>query len=172
MFYHFKASDKGKVGDPCEMSWKRALGISNPDTVSPKNKPDFYFDGHYYDVKQNGSVIKYDMSRGYVLGSSRVIYATHAVHTRVNHADGTCDIEIDLLATQWYVVDKRAFCKYLVENGYAKYNKTRDELNIQTLYNYTKDAYHGSKGKRLEEWLYENDLADDTVIERMLEALS
>ena len=169
MSFTFNATDKGLYGDPCEMLWKYIAGIKDWDTVSPPDKPDFRYNHHCYDVKQNGSVLKYSPNqRGYVKGSSRVIYATHIEHTLVDNGDGTVTITIDMAGTQWYILDKREFIDFLKSINALKVNSKRQQVNVQTCYNYTKDAYHGAKGRKIEEWAYEHEL-DDDLMDRLME---
>lgn len=162
--YYFKATDKGSIGKAFEMAIKDALSVKNANRVSPCGMCDFRFQGKAYDAKQNSSVIKYNDVSGYVRGSSRVIYATHVSHTKEQNGD-MVGITIDLQTTKFYVVDKKEFIKYLDSINCIKFNQARNEINIQTVYNYKKDEYHGKKGKLIEAWCYENELTDNVIFD-------
>lgn len=166
-----KATDKGFLGDISEMTWKWVLDRPNWAMVSPAGKADFRFNNHNYDVKQNGSVLQYSPNERYIKGSNRVIYATHVEHTIVDNGDGTVTVSVDLAASQWFVLDRKEFIDFLQSINGLKYNAQRQQVNIQTCYNYKKDAYHGSKGKKIEEWAYAHDIDDDDIIGRMMERL-
>lgn len=162
MKYYFKKTDSGIVGKAFEMAIKKALNLPNADEVSPAGKPDFRYNRKCYDCKQNGTVVKYDQHTGYIFGSSRVIYATHVAHTLTIDGD-IATIEIDLGNTEMFVVDRNAFVDFLLTNGLTKGNVSRGTVNIQTGYNYTKDAYHGRTGRKIEAWCYDNDIGDDII---------
>lgn len=166
--YYFKKGDKGIIGDAFEMTIKDALRRENADTVSPAGRPDFRYKHKNYDAKQNGSVLKYAEYKTYVRGSNRVVYATHVAHTIVE-TDDCIGVTIDLFGTDMYVVDKHEFINYLQQINAVKYNSARHQVNVQSLYNYTKNAYHGKKGKMLEDWMEENQLDDDDIIEAILD---
>lgn len=167
--YTFNKKDKGYIGDAFEMEIKRALGFKDCDSISTAGKTDIKY-GKYYEVKQNGGVMKYHDSTKMFVGSSRVIYATHVSYTVVAETEETISLTVDLTTTDMFVLDKKAFIKFLTTTeGFCKENKQRNEINIQTMYNYKKDAYHGRKGKILEAWADENKLFDDDIIEQILD---
>jgi hypothetical protein len=157
-----KVTDKGYIGDAFEMASKYAIGIKNWNEVSPAGKPDCRYNGKCYDFKQNGTIIDYTGNGKYVFGSSRVVYATHIDYTVIASDNGFIEFVINLEETNFFVVDKKAFVKFLLSTkGMTKTNKARDnEVNIQTVWNYSKNAYHGRKGRLIEAWGFENDLAD------------
>jgi hypothetical protein len=167
--YVFKATDKGIIGKAFEMAIKDSLNRKNADKVSPCGTCDFRYNRKAYDTKQNGSVLKYDGVNGYVRGSSRVIYATHVAHDMAI-VDDMAYISVDLKNTEFFVLDKKEFVEELERTNCMKYNAARHEVNIQTVYNYKKDAYHGKKGKVLEQWAWENCLEDD-ILDAILEGL-
>lgn len=167
--YVFKATDKGIIGKAFEMAIKDSLNRKNADRVSPCGTCDFRYNRKAYDTKQNGSVLKYDGVDGYVRGSSRVIYATHVAHTMSVQGEQAF-ISIDLVNTEMFVLDKKEFVEELERMNAMKYNAARHEINIQTMYNYKKDAYHGKKGKDLEQWAWENCLEDD-ILDAIIEGL-
>ena len=68
-------------------------------------------------------------------------------------------------------MDRSEFVKFLEEIGCVKYNASRGTVNIQTVYNYKKDSYHGKKGKLIEEWASEHWI-DDEAIDAIWDALS
>lgn len=168
--YTFDKTDKGIQGKAFEMAIKKALKRSNPDKVSPCGSADFRYNKKNYDTKQNSSVLKYSPDGKYIKGSSRVIYATHVDFEAVNETESTISITINLANTELFVLDRKEFVDFLLENGCAKENRKRGTVNIQTCYNYKKDCYHGKKGKIIEEWAYEHDI-DDGIIGDIYEGL-
>ena len=164
MFYYYKSTDKGIFGDSFEKAVKRALNRKNADKVSAQGKEDFRFRSIHYEVKQNGTVLKYHGAKNYIMGSSRVIFASHIVADIFADDFDTIGIDIDLSATEFYCVDKKAFLDFLLsQKGFVKYNAARGEYNIQSLYNYKRGVYIGRKGKMIEKWCKENALDDDIV---------
>lgn len=167
----FDRTDKGIIGKAYEMTIKDLLNRKNADRVSPCGTADFIFNHKHYDTKQNGSCIRYNETDRYIKGSNRVIYATHVAHTITEVDEKRVAVEIDLVNTDFYCLDRSEFLKFLEEIGCVKYNTIRGTVNIQTVYNYTKDAYHGKKGKLIEEWASEHYL-DDDAIDAIYEALT
>lgn len=161
--YTFKATDKGIVGKAFEMAIKDALSRKSADRVSPCGVADFKFNNKNYDVKQNGTVLKYSEHQSYVKGSNRVIYATHVSYNTITQDSEHITIAIDLLNTDMFVVDKKAFVQFLQSIGCIKLNKQRDTVNVQTVYNYSKEKYHGRKGVMIEEWASENYIDDEIM---------
>ena len=169
MMYTFKTTDDGIYGKAFEMAIKSILNRKNADRISPCGSADFRYGSKNYDTKQNGSCVKYSESQQYVKGSNRVIYATHIAYTEmINGEDITVDI--DLASTEFFVVDKKQFIEFLQSINCIKVNESRGTVNIQTVYNYKKAAYHGAKGRKIEEWCYENEL-DDEIKDIIIEAL-
>ena len=171
MQYTFKKIDSGFIGKAFELAVKDALNRKNADRVSPCGQADFRFNGHNYDVKQNGSVLRYNPTSKYIKGSSRVIYASHIAYTVTAETEETITIAVDLASTDLFVVDRNDFVAFLLDNGLAKANKSRGTVNVQTGYNYKKDAYHGRTGKKIEAWAYENEQDDDDIIGTILAGL-
>lgn len=170
--YTFKKTDTGYLGKAFELSVKDALSRKNADKVSPCGRSDFQYNYKHYDVKQNGSIIQYAPGEKYIKGSSRVIYASHIAYQVITETADEVTISIDLGETELLVVERQAFIDFLLsEKGLAKYNSVRKQVNIQTGYNYTKKAYHGRVGKRIEEWArnHEAEEAND-IIGAILEA--
>jgi len=168
MLFTYKKTDKSIFGDSFEKAIKIVLDRSNADRISKPGMCDFRIGRKNYEIKQNGGVIRYADDKTYIKGSNRIIYATHISYQIIAEDNENITIDIDLADTQMYILDRQEFVKFLLENGYGKYNVKRRELNIQTLYNYKKDAYHGAKGKRLEEWAREHEI-DDPIIDEILE---
>ena len=168
--YVFKKIDSGIQGKAFEMAIKDALKRKNPDCVSSCGKADFRYYHKNYDTKQNGSVLQYNPNDKYIKGSNRVIYATHIDYSIEWEQGDEIGISVDLLNTQMFVVDKTEFVEFLLENGKAKQNLSRGTVNIQTCYNYKKNAYHGKTGKLIEAWAYENEI-DDDIIDHIIEGL-
>ena len=172
----FNKDSKGNIpsniyGDGLESCCKFCLGKKNAEERSAAGRSDFRH-GKNYDVKQNGSPIQYASikSKTYIHGSSRVLYATHIAYKIVSETDTTVEIFIDLANTDMWVVDKKQFVEFLLSGkGLVRNNPTRQQLNIQTLWNYSKNAYHGAKYKVVESWLDEHQLTDDTTIEDILD---
>lgn len=171
MIYTFNAHDDGILGKAFEMAIKDLLNRKNANKVSPCGSADFRYASKNYDTKQNGSCLKYSENSGYIKGSNRVVYATHIVHTIVAQTETEIAIEVDLESTEIFVVDKVEFINFLRSINCVKENASRHTVNIQTVYNYKKDAYHGAKGRKIEEWCYENELVDDAVKIAINEAL-
>jgi hypothetical protein len=162
----FNTTDDGKQGKAFEMAIKQALKRRNPNRISPCGYSDFRYKNHCYDVKQNGTVIKYgDFSDKYIKGSSRVIYATHIACDVTDNGDGTTTVVVDLDNTTFFVVDRNEFVEFLISTGKVKVNSSRNTINIQTCYNYKKNAYHGRLGKIIEGWCFDNALDDEIVFE-------
>ena len=171
MEYTFNKTDKGYIGKAFEMAIKDALNRKNADKVSAQGKSDFRFCRINYEVKQNGSCIQYRPNARYISGSSRVIYATHVAYNVVAEDADTITIAVDLGNTDMYVVDRNAFVAFLLTHkGAVKVNKERETVNIQTVYNYKKNAYHGKLGKDIEGWARENDIDDDIIGEILANA--
>lgn len=170
MMYTFKKTNKGIYGDSFEMAVKKALKRKNADKVSPAGVSDFRFHNKNYDVKQNGTVLKYNLSGKYIKGSNRVIYASHIAYDIIAEDDEYITISVDLANTQMFVLDRYEFVEFLETIGAVKINKAYGTANIQSCYNYKKDAYHGAIGRKIEAWAYEHEL-DDDVIGYILEGL-
>lgn len=169
--YTFNKQDKGIQGKALEMEIKNALKRKNANRVSPCGGSDFRYNHKNYEVKQNGGVIKYDLSKGYIKGSNRVIYATHVDYTVESESDTTISISVDLANTSLFVLDKTDFINYLLSVDKVKINKIRLEANIQTAYNYKRDNYHGKWARDFEKWAFENELTDDDIIGDILEGI-
>lgn len=163
MYYTFNKTDSGIQGKAFEMAIKSALNRKNAGRVSPCGVADFRYNSKNYDTKQNGTVLRYSEFSGYIKGSGRVIYATHIAYTIANEDEEKITISVDLANTEMFVVDRKEFVEFLLENGYAKENASRGTVNIQTCYNYKKDAYHGRVGRYIEAWARENMLDDDIL---------
>lgn len=167
--YTFNKTDKGYIGNAFEMAIKDALHRKHSDRLSPAGKSDLRY-GKNYDVKQNGTVLQYDPDWKMIQGSSRVIYATHVAHTVVAETETTISIQIQLDETDMFCLDRKQFLEFLLsEKGFCKYNAERGQINIQTMWNYKKNAYHGKKGKVLEAWMEANRLMEDTIMEDILD---
>lgn len=157
-------------GSALERSIKYALNKKDYGWLSPTGRCDFRH-GKCYDVKQNSSPILYgDHYQTYIRGSSRVIYATHISYEVISETEDTIELFVNLAETDLWVVDRKEFVDHLLGTpGLAKYVATRNQVNIQTLYNYKRGAYHGRKGLELESWLDDHKLTDDPVIEDILD---
>ena len=168
--YTFNKTDSGYIGKAFEMAVKSALNRKNANRVSPCGQTDFIYNRCHYEVKQNGSCVQYHEGEKMVKGSKRIIYATHIAHTITDENDTTITIVVDLGATDMFIVDRDEFIDFLKSVNGIKFNASRGTANIQTCYNYKKDAYHGRLGHRIEEWAYDNEL-DDDIIGAILEGL-
>ena len=171
MTHFFNITDKGMIGKAFEMAIKEALQRKNADRVSPCGTADFMYNRKYYDTKQNGSCIRYNENERYIKGSNRVIYATHVAHTITKIDDNKVAVTIDLKNTNLYCLDRTEFIKFLKDIGAVKFNASRGTVNIQTVYNYKKDCYHGKIGKLIEAWASEHWL-DDEAVNAIWDALS
>lgn len=164
MMYVFPKTHKGRYGNAFEMAIKKALGLKNADTVSPQGQPDFRYNRKCYDVKQNGTVVQYSDSSKYIKGSSRVIYATHIAYTEVELDEFTVGITVDLKHTDMVCVDRNEFVEFLkATKGFLKKNNKRNEINIQSMYSYSKKEFHGNKAATFEEWASEHWLDDEVM---------
>lgn len=168
--YTFNKTDNGYLGKAFEMAIKDALKRKNADRVSPCGSADFRYDHKNYEVKQNGSCLCYNGQGKYIKGSNRVIYATHISHSIIAETETTITVEIDLYDTQMFCLDRTMFVEFLDSIGCIKFNSSRGTANIQTVYNYKKDAYHGRKGKAIEAWAIDNEI-DDDIIDKIFEGL-
>lgn len=163
MFYTFNKTDSGIQGKAFEMAIKEALNRKNADRVSPCGRSDFRFNSKNYEVKQNGTCLQYHEGEKFIKGSNRVLYATHIAYNIIVETEEAITIEVDLLNTEIFVLDRTEFVQYLISEGMVKVNASRGTVNIQTCYNYKKDGYHGRTGRRIEEWARENEIDDDIV---------
>ena len=161
--YTFNKTDSGILGKAFEMAIKDALNRKNADKVSPCGQTDFRYNRKCYEVKQNGSCVRYGNTTTYIKGSNRVIYATHIAHTITDENDEHITVAVDLAKTEMFVLDRAEFLAFLESVNGIKINASRGTANIQTCYNYKKDAYHGRLGHRIEEWASENELEDDIL---------
>lgn len=161
--YTFNKTDSGYIGKAFEMAIKDALNRKNADKVSPCGQTDFRFDRKCYEVKQNGSCVKYSHDSRYIKGSNRVIYATHIAYNVVEETMENISITVDLASTEMFILDKQDFIEFLGTVNGIKINASRGTANIQTCYNYKKDAYHGRLGHRIEAWASENEIEDDIL---------
>jgi hypothetical protein len=159
----FNENDDGYVGKAWEYALKILLERKNADRISPAGRTDFIYNHSYYEVKQNGGVARYSEYDGMFRGSSKIIYATHIENTVTNNGNGTITVTLDLENTEFFVLDRKKFIAYLESTNGLKVNESRNTVNIQTMYNYTKNAYHGKRGKNLEEWARKNSLKDDIL---------
>lgn len=167
--YTFKKSDSGYLGKAFEMAIKDALNRKNANRVSPCGSADFRYLNRNYEVKQNGGVLRYASNNVSIKGSNKVIYATHVKHSVVSEDEETITITIDLGGTDLLVVNRYDFLEFLDEIGCIKVNASRGTANIQTVYNYKLDKYHGAKGKAIEAWAEENEADDDDIIGAILD---
>ena len=172
MMYTFNKTDSGYIGKAFEMAVKTALNRKNANRVSPCGSSDFIYNHKHYEVKQNGSCVQYHEGEKMIKGSNRIIYATHIAHTITEETEETITISIDLGSTEMFVVNRSDFLAFLETVNGVKYNASRGTANIQTCYNYKKDAYHGRLGRKIEEWAYENENDDDDIIGAILEGLN
>lgn len=168
--YTFNKTDSGIFGKAFEMAVKDALNRKNADRVSPCGMTDFIYRRNRYEVKQNGSCIQYHEGEKMMKGSNRIIYATHIAHTIIAEDDENITLAIDLESTEMFVLDRSEFIAFLQTVNGIKLNASRGTANIQTCYNYKKDAYHGRLGRKIEEWAYDNEI-DDDIIGYILEGL-
>ena len=65
-----------------------------------------------------------------------------------------------------FIIRREAFVKILQDLNLCKYNKSRDKWNINTIWNRTKNAPHGTKIYRLLDRLYEEC---ESTLEEFLE---
>jgi hypothetical protein len=161
--YTFNNTDCAYIGKAFEMAVKECLHRKNPDRISPCGREDFIFNRKHYEVKQNGGVLKYSEFDDFLRGSKRIIYATHIAHNIVEITEKTLSVSISLAESEIFVLDREEFLTFLAENKLMKVNASRGTVNIQTCYNYKKNAYHGRAGKKIEEWAREHEIDDDII---------
>ena len=161
--YTFNKTDSGILGKAFEMAIKDALNRKNADKVSPCGTTDFRYNHNCYEVKQNGSCVRYSNTNTYIKGSNRVIYATHIAYNVVEENENDITVAVDLAKTDMFILDRKEFIEFLQSVNGIKINASRGTANIQTCYNYKKDAYHGRLGHRIEEWASENEIEDDIL---------
>ena len=161
--YTFNRTDSGIIGKAFEMAIKDALNRKNADKVSPCGTTDFRFSRKNYEVKQNGGVLQYSPNARMIKGSNRIIYATHVAYSTIAETAETITISINLADTDMFVFDRAEFIEFLESINCIKMNQSRGTANIQTVYNYTKGAYHGRKGRAIEDWGAEHDLGDNVI---------
>lgn len=166
----FNQNDDGCIGKAFECAMKDILKRKNADEVSPAGSCDFIFNRKHYEVKQNGGVAKYDVNKKAFSGSNTIIYATHIANTIINNGDGTITVCIDLENTEFFVLNRQVFFSYLEDTNGLKVNASRGTVNIQTMYNYSKNAYHGARGKKLEQWARQNGL-DDNILDVLFDRI-
>ena len=136
MLYQFNKTDSGIQGKAFEMAIKEALNRKNANRVSPCGSSDFRYNAKNYEVKQNGTCLQYHEGEQYIKGSNRVIYATHIAYTVMAETEENLTIEVDLLNTEMFILDRSEFVSFLIENGMVKVNESRGTVTIQTCYNY------------------------------------
>lgn len=161
--YTFNKTDSGILGKAFEMAIKDILNRKYADRVSPCGQADFRYNHNCYEVKQNGSCVRYSEDKGYIKGSNRVIYATHIAYNVVEETMENISITVDLASTEMFILDRKEFIDFLQEVNGIKINASRGTANIQTCYNYKKNAYHGRLGHRIEEWASNNEIEDDIL---------
>ena len=159
--YTFNKTDNGYQGKAFEMAIKSLLDAKHPDRVSPCGQTDLRYNGKCYDVKQNGSPIQYNPKQKMIKGSTRVIYTTHIVYDIITETETEITISVDLDRTEFFVLDRDKFVEFLLENGLAKENKSRGTVNIQTLFVYKTNKYHGAKWKKITAYGRANNLGLD-----------
>ncbi len=168
--YTFEKKNSGYIGIAFEMAVKDALHRKHADRLAPAGKADLNYNRKNYDTKQNGSVLHYNADWRMIQGSGRVVYATHISYNVVAETETHISISVDLGATDMWCVDRKQFLDFLLNTeGFCKVNASRGTLNIQTMWNYKKNAYHGRKGRILEAWLDNNKLTDDPIVEDIIE---
>lgn len=167
-------TEEGKItsaiqGGYIEMITKYASGIAEWNCISPAGQPDFAVKYRHYDVKQNGSPIEYGNGKK-IQGSSRVIYAPFVACQLVEDTATYQIWEFDPASTEFFIVDKWAFVKFLQTSpkNLIKPNSSREQVNIQTVYNYSKQAYHGKKAQYIRDWCIENEIETEFK-DRLLE---
>lgn len=170
-YYTFDRADSGAIGKAFEMAIKDALHRKNADRVSPCGSSDFIFNHHHYEVKQNGGVMRYADTSADFKGSKRIIYATHIAYEIVELTPDKMTVTVDLANTDLLVVERSAFVEFLKSINCVKVNESRGTVNIQTVYNYSKNAYHGRKGYAIENWAMENEWDEDDIIGAILEGV-
>lgn len=161
--YTFNKTDSGILGKAFEMAIKDVLKRRLADRVSPCGQTDFRYNHNCYEVKQNGSCVKYSNDSRYIKGSNRVIYATHIAYNVVEETMENISITVDLASTEMFILDRKEFIEFLQSVNGIKLNASRGTANIQTCYNYKKDAYHGRLGRKIEEWASENEIEDEIL---------
>lgn len=123
---------------------------------------------HYnYDVKQASSPIKYG-EKDYIFGSSRLIYAPFIKYEILQKSDVMVTLKIDIKEQNVYCIAKNDFLEIIDMLGLKKENKSRDTININTIWNYTKNAPHSKKKLReLVTMLEQYNMQDDELLKKI-----
>lgn len=123
---------------------------------------------HYnYDVKQASSPIKYG-EKDYIFGSSRLIYSPHIKYQIVDIVDNIATIEVDIRDQSVYCIAKNDFLEIIDILGLKKVNKSRNTLNINTIWNYTKNKPHSKKKlEQLTDLLGYYNIWDDELLKKI-----
>lgn len=159
--------DNGAPGTLFELL---VANISNPKDCRQELKSQGRSDvkHHYnYDVKQASSPIKYG-DKDYIYGSSRLIYAPFIKYEILAINDGIATIQVDIKEQDVYCIAKQDFLEIIESLGLKKNNKTRDTININTIWNYTKNAPHSKKKlHELVTMLEKYNLSNDELLKKI-----
>lgn len=120
-----------------------------------------------YDVKQASSPIKYG-DKNYIYGSSRLIYTPYIKYQIIDIVDNIATIEIDIRDQSVYCISKDDFLEIIDILGLKKANKSRDTININTIWNYTKNKPHSKKKlAQFKELLGYYNIWDDELLKKI-----
>lgn len=120
-----------------------------------------------YDVKSASSPIKYG-NKDFIYGSSRLIYAPYLKFNILKIDNEIATIQLDIREQSIYCITKKDFLTIIEKLGLRKNNKSRDTININTLYNYTKNKPHSAKKlKELTYLLEQYNLSDDELYKKI-----
>lgn len=124
---------------------------------------------HYnYDVKQASSPIKYG-EKDFIFGSSRLIYSPYIKYNIIDIIDGIATVQVDIKQQTVYCITKKDFLEIINKLGLFKANKSRDTVNINTVWNYTKNKPHSVKKlNQFIELLNEYNLTSDELYNKIM----
>lgn len=162
-----KELDHGAAGSLFEMV---IANIANPkdkrQTVQAQGKADVKH-RYNYEIKQGSSTIKYG-DKDFIFGSSRVIYSPHIFYKVLEIVNNIATIQIDIKEQNIYCVSKKDFLNIINELNLKKANKSRNTININTIWRNTTNEPHSKKMyKKFNELLNEYNIINDELLNKV-----
>ena len=158
-----KEIDNGAFGTLFELL---IANISNPKDKRQKLKSQGLADikcKYNYDTKTASSPIKYG-NKNYIYGSSRLIYAPFVNYEIVKMNDKIVTLKVDIRKQNVFCVSKKDFLEIIEILNLRKNNKSRDTVNINTVWNYTTGKAHSQKKlKQFIELLSKHNIENDEL---------
>lgn len=162
-----KELDHGAGGSLFEML---VANIANPkdnrQTVQAQGKADVKY--HYnYEIKQGSSTIKYG-DKDFIFGSSRVIYSPHIFYEVLEIVNDVATIQVDIREQNIYCISKKDFLNIINDLNLKKANKSRDTININTIWKNSTNEPHSKKMyNKFNELLNEHNIVDDDLLNKV-----